>query len=81
MFFNFDLSNFSNEIYSDLVCIISNKIYRKAMLDKRYKLFLTFKNATKAKKFMAKLIKEKGLLRFGRMRNVFVSIRPIEGFK
>ena len=74
---NFDLSNFSNEVYSDLICIIGNKIYKKAMLDKRYKLFLSFKNATKAKKFMTGLIKEKGLLRFGRMRNVFISIRPI----
>ncbi len=77
MFFNFDLSNFVNETYSDLVCIIGNKLYRKAILDKRYKLFLSFKNATKAKKFMTGLIKEKGFLRFGRMKNVFISIRPI----
>ena len=79
MFFSFDLSQFTNEIYSDLICIIGNKIYKKSMLDKRYKLLLSFKNATKAKKFMTTLIKEKSLLRFGRMRNVFVSIRPIEG--
>jgi hypothetical protein len=77
MFFNFDLSNFTNEVYWGLVCIIGNKIYKKSMLDKRYKLFLSFKNATKAKKFMSGLIKGKGLLRFGRMRNVFISINPI----
>lgn len=74
---NFDLSQFTNEVYWGLICIIGNKIYKKKMADKRYKLFLSFKNATKAKKFMTGLIKEKGLLRFGRMRNVFISIRPI----
>jgi hypothetical protein len=77
MFFNFDLSNFANETYWGLICIIGNKIYKKKMDDKKYKLFLSFKNSTKAKKFMTGLIKNKGLSRFGRMRNVFISINPI----
>ena len=76
-FFNFDLSNFTNEVYSELLYVIGNKIYKKKIMDKNYKFFLSFKNATKAKKFISKLMKQNNLLRFGKFRNVFISIRPI----
>ena len=76
-FFNFDLSNFTNEIYTELLYVIGNKIYKKKIMDKNYKFFLSFKNATKAKKFISKLMEQNNLLRFGKFRNVFISIRPI----
>lgn len=76
-FFNFDLSNFTNETYSDLLLVIGNKIFKKKVMDKNYKFFLSFKNATKAKKFISKLMEQNNLLRFGKLKNVFISIRPV----
>jgi len=72
---NLDLTNYFNEVPVCAIAIIGNKIYKKNILDKKYKLYLKFKNATKAKKIMKKLENDFGLQCFG--RNVYLSDRKV----
>lgn len=74
---NLDLTNYFNESPICAVLILGNKIYKKKILDKKYKFWLKFKNATKAKKFMKKIVNDFNLQRFGNMKNVYLSDREV----
>jgi hypothetical protein len=70
---NLDLNGFGGE---SIICLIArqgNKIYKKKVLDKYYKLWKSFKNATRAKKFLKVLEVEKGIKLFEKSKNIYVS--------
>ena len=74
---NIDLEGIGKK---DTVCVLArkgNRIYKKHILDKRYKLWKKFKNATRAKKFIRKIELEYGIEYFGTPNNIYLSSRLI----
>lgn len=74
---NLDLNNF---IYESIICIVvrqGNRIYKKLIADKYYKFWKKFKNATKAKRFIKRLELGQGIQRFERLKNLYISSKPI----
>ena len=71
-----DGENFNREFTKYLYYFKGNKIYRKEPLEKKYRLFKKFKNATKAKKFFSDFILENGITYVGGYKiNIFTSTR------
>ena len=68
--------NFNTEFTKYFYYFKGNKIYRKKPLEKKYRLFKKFKNATKAKKFFSDFILENGITYVGGFKtNIYTSVR------
>ena len=74
---NLDLTGVCGESIISLIARQGNKIYKKKLMDKAYKLYKSFKNATKAKKFIKILEVEEGIKLFSRSKNVYISDKLI----
>jgi len=74
---NLDLTGVCGESIISLIARQGNKIYKKQLMDKYYKLWKKFKNATRAKKFIKILELKEGIKLFGRSNNIYVSNRII----
>lgn len=64
----------------DTVCVLArrgNRIYKKLVLDKYFKLWKKFKNATRAKKFIKRLELEYGIKYFGTPNHIYLSSKLI----
>ncbi len=74
---NLDLKGIAKE---DTICVLArkgNRIYKKLVLDKYFKLWKKFKNATRAKKFIKKIELEYGIEYFGTPNHIYLSNRLI----
>jgi len=74
---NLDLEGLTKEKTVCLLARLGNRIYKKKTLDKHYRLWKKFKNATRAKKFIKKLELEFGIKYFGTPNNIYLSDKLI----